>query len=106
MYQVNFIVINPDSLSATLKLCKKCKRSCTDQARSQKFAMGGAVLGVWGRSPKPPEANGSLGAEPPALENFAFFCKNNHFRAILIKKIMLLKRGLEIGTANIIKLVA
>ena len=30
MKQVNFIVINPDSLSATLKLCKKCKRSCTD----------------------------------------------------------------------------
>ena len=23
-------VINPDFLSATLKLCKKCKRSCTD----------------------------------------------------------------------------
>ena len=68
------------------------------QARSQKFAMGGAVLGVWGRSPQPPEANGGLGAsppaaggwgfggkapsrrrhggvgaEPPALENFAFF---------------------------------
>ena len=74
------------------------------QARSQKFAMGGAVLGVWGRSPQPPEANGGLGAsspaaggwgfggkapsrrrhgglgaEPPALENFAFFCKNNSF---------------------------
>ena len=72
------------------------------QARSQKFAMGGAVWGVWGRSPQSPEANGGLGAkppaaggwgsggkapsrrrhgglgtEPPALENFAFFCKNN-----------------------------
>ena len=72
------------------------------QARSQKFAMGGAFWGVWGRSPQPPEANGGLGAkppaaggwgfggkapsrrrhgglgaEPPALENFAFFCKNN-----------------------------
>ena len=33
------------------------------QARSQKFAMGGC--------------SGGLGAEPPALENFAFFCKNN-----------------------------
>ena len=31
------------------------------QARSQKFAMGGAVFGVWGRSPQPPEANGGLG---------------------------------------------
>ena len=63
---------------------------------------GGAVWGVWGRSPQPPEANGGLGAkppaaggwgfggkapsrrrhggvgaEPPALENFAFFCKIN-----------------------------
>ena len=72
------------------------------QARSQKFAMGGAVWGVWGRSPQPPEANGGLGAKPPAaggwgfggktpsrrrhgglreeppvLEKFAFFCKNN-----------------------------
>ena len=48
-----------------------------NQARSQKFAMG-----VWGRSPQLPEAGG-LGAKPPAaggteaLENFAFFCKNN-----------------------------
>ena len=72
------------------------------QARSQKFAMGGLFGGVWGRSLQPPEANGGLGAkppaaggwgfggkapsrqrhggvgaEPPALENFAFFCKNN-----------------------------
>ena len=34
------------------------------QARRQNFAMGGMC--VWG-----------LGAGPPALENFAFFCKNN-----------------------------
>ena len=34
-----------------------------DQARSQKFAMGGLF--------------GGLGAEPPALKNFAFFYKNN-----------------------------
>ena len=31
-----------------------------EQARSQKFAMGDCL--------------GGLGAEPPALENFAFFC--------------------------------
>ena len=69
------------------------------QARSQKFAMGkGAVWGAW----EPPEANGGVGAkppgpggwgvggkapsrwrqgglgvEPPALENFDFFCKND-----------------------------
>ena len=58
------------------------------QARSQKFAMGGyfgglraepqAAGGQWG--------SGDLGAEPPALENFAFFLqKYLHFRAILIK---------------------
>ena len=60
----------------------------------------GDCLGVWVRSPQPPEANGGLGAkppaaggwgsgvkapsnrrhgglgaEPPALENFAFFAK-------------------------------
>ena len=33
-------------------------------------------MGVWGRSLQLPEAGG-LGAEPPALENFAFFCKNS-----------------------------
>ena len=33
------------------------------QARREKFAMGGCF--------------GGLGAEPPALENFACFCKNN-----------------------------
>ena len=48
------------------------------KARSQKFAMGGLLwgsgggapsrrrpMGVWGRSPQPPEAGG-LGAKPPA----------------------------------------
>ena len=74
------------------------------QARSQKFVMGGAVWGVWGQSPQPPETNGGLGAklpaaggwgfggkapsrrrhgglgaEPPALENFAFFAKITKF---------------------------
>ena len=46
-------------------------------AHSQKFAIAGAVLGIWGQSPQLPEAIGGLGAEPPALENFAFFFKNN-----------------------------
>ena len=40
-----------------------------DQASSQKFAMGEAILG----------------AEPPVLENFAFFAKITYFRAISIK---------------------
>ena len=38
--------------------------------------MGGCFGGL-GAEPQPLEANGGLGAEPPALENFAFFCKNN-----------------------------
>ena len=59
------------------------------QARSQKFAMGGLFwgseggapsrrrpMGVRERSPQLPEAWG-LGAEPPALKIFAFFCKMN-----------------------------
>ena len=57
------------------------------QARSQKFAMGGFFGGL-GAEPQPLEAGG-LGAKPPAsggtevwgrapaLNNFAFFCKNN-----------------------------
>ena len=36
---------------------------CCNQARSQKFAMEQLFLGS--------------GVEPPALKNFAFFCKNN-----------------------------
>ena len=44
------------------------------------FAMGGEAaggqLGVWGEAPSRWK-HGGLGAEPPALENFAFFCKNN-----------------------------
>ena len=92
-------------------------------ARSQKFAMGGAVLGVWGRSSQPPEANGGLGAKqrakppaaggtgawgrsPSARKFWAFFAKITKFQGYFDKKIMLLKRGLEIGSANMIKLVA
>ena len=55
--------------------------------------MGGAVLG-------------GVVAEPPALENFAFFCKNNFILWLFLLKIMLLKRGIEIGCANMIKLEA
>jgi len=36
--------------------------------------------GVWEQSPQLPEANGSLGAEPPTLRRFySFFTKNTHF---------------------------
>ena len=87
--------------SAGKKFFKKIASRCDRQARSQKFERGGC-FGVWGRSSQPPEANGGLGAKPPAaggwrsggkapsrrrhgglgaespaLENFPFFCKNN-----------------------------
>ena len=66
-----------------------------DQARHQKSAMRGLYPGVWGQSPKPPEAIGGLWAEPPppeaqgsreeppALENFVFFGKNNLILGLL-----------------------
>ena len=38
---------------------------------------GGGAPSRRRRSPQLPEANGGLVAELPALENFAFFCKNN-----------------------------
>ena len=31
-----------------------------------------AVLGVWGRSPQPPEANGDVNAKPPAAGGWRF----------------------------------
>ena len=49
---------------------------------------------------------GSPAAEPPVLENFAFFAKITKFLGYLDEKIMLLKRGLEIGSTNMIKQVA
>ena len=38
-----------------------------------------AAVGQWGSGGEAPSRrkHGSVGAEPPALENFAFFCKNN-----------------------------
>ena len=52
-----------DCTSLTHDHKTKEKTNCVLQARSQKFAMGSCF--------------GGLGAEPPALENLAFFCKNN-----------------------------
>ena len=81
---------------------KYSKYDVRQHARSQKFAMGGlfwgsgaespAAGGQWGLKAKPPAArgwgsrgkvhsrrsHGGLGAEPPALENFAFFFCKNH----------------------------
>ena len=74
-------------------------------------------MGVWERNPQPPEAGvwgqslqslearGSGGGVPSA-QKLVFFCKNNFILGYFDKKIMLLKRGLEIGSANMIKLVA
>ena len=76
-----------DVLSNRHTFCAK-PHNCIALARSQKFAIGGGCVGGWW-SIQPPEANGcggkapsrrrhgGLGAEPPALENFACFRKNN-----------------------------
>ena len=42
------------------------------QARSQKFAMRGAILGVWGFCPQPPKAQGS-GGRAPSAQKFCIF---------------------------------
>ena len=59
-------------------LVKYCRRR---QVRSQKFAMGGAVLGVCGRSPQPLEVNGGLGAKPPTARGWGLGSKILHFFA-------------------------
>ena len=55
-------------------------------------------MGCGGETPSR-RRHGGLGAKPLALNNFGFFCKNNNFRAILIK-IMLLKSDIEVGSAT------
>ena len=61
-----------------------------EQVRSQKFAMGrgcfgdlgaeppaaGGLMGSGGEAPSR-RRHGGMGAEPRALNNFGFFCKNN-----------------------------
>ena len=73
--------------------------------------MGGGCFGEdsqWGSGGEAPSRrrHGGLGVEAPALENFAFFSKNNLILGLFWLKKKLLKRGLEIGSANMIKLVA
>ena len=63
------------------------QKSSMTMVRSHIFGMGKLL---WG-----------LGAQPLALKNFAFFCKN-----YLILGLKLLKRGTEIGSADMIKLIA
>ena len=89
------------------------------QARSQKFAMGGLFrrsgggapsrwrpVGVWGEAPSCRrlgvwvKARGSVRVAPSARKFCLFLQKSLNFRAILIKKILLLKRGIEIGSAT------
>ena len=59
-------------------------RGCLEGLGAEPLAAGGQrgsppAAGGWGSWGKPPSRRryGVLGAEPPALENFAFFCKNN-----------------------------
>ena len=46
------------------------------QAHRQKIAMEGAVLGVWGQIPQPPEAQG-YGSGAPNAQKFSMFVQNN-----------------------------
>ena len=55
------------------------------QARSQKFAMGGLCLGVWGKIPQPTEARGFGGGSPSARKFCIVLQIKLNFRAILIK---------------------
>ena len=48
------------------------KRGEQAQARSPKLAMRGAVVGVWGQSPQPPEAWG-FGSGAPSASKFCIF---------------------------------
>ena len=59
----------------------------------------GAVLGSGGGAPNR-RKHGGLGAEPPVLEKFAFFSKNNLILELFEEKTMLLKRGIEIASAT------
>ena len=73
-------------------------------AAGGQWGSGGEVptrrrLGVW-------EKHGGLGAEPPALENFAFFCKNNFILGLFWLKNNAFKTWLRNCSANKIKLVA
>ena len=63
---------------------------------------------VWGFGGKAPirQRHGGQGAEPPTLEILRFFAKITKFWGYFDKKIMLLKHSLEIGSANMIKLIA
>ena len=47
-----------------------------------------------------------LGADLPAPGDFAFFFKNNLILGLFWWNLMFFKRGIEIGSANMIKLVA
>ena len=55
------------------------------QARSQKFPIRGAILGVWGPRPQPPKARGSEGGAPSAQKFCIFLQKLPNFKTILIK---------------------
>ena len=51
-------------------------------AAGGQWGSGGEALGSWGKAPRKFWAKLF---EPPALENFAFFCKNNLILELIIK---------------------
>ena len=67
-----------------------------------------AARGQWGVGAKPPAAGGTgvWGHSPQRSKILHFFAKITSFYRYFDYEVMLLKRGLEIGSANKIKLMA
>ena len=71
-----FLFLNYGKKVGLLRVTRIMLETCirffrNEQARSQKFAMGGCFGGL-GADPQSPEANGSLGAKPPAARGWGF----------------------------------
>ena len=72
-------------------------RDCFGGLGTEPPAAGG-LMGSESQAPSR-RRHGGLGAEPLALNNFEFFCKNNLILGLSMK-IMLLKIGIEIDSAT------
>ena len=82
-YESSTHASRPNSLRVHAYIMNKCH-----QARYQKSVMRG-------------DCCGSLGAEPPALENFVFFWQKKLTFELILSKINAIKRGTEISSAKI-----
>ena len=93
LFQVLHLSRNPDPClshvnGATLKQVEKFKFAFTSDRRQDEeldTRIGKASARCVARNSQRGGCFRSLGAEPPALENFAFFAKITYFRIVLIK---------------------